>query len=300
LLSLALSLAPTDGRLLESYRAIVAHEALCDVRYSWILRLRTDLVGAPRSLSWPWKEYEPRLSNTTVYTGGRFKHGQHRDAWTPADMFALVPRSLGSRFFSLARSTLQCQKRSANARICGHTVQFYWATPECIYKTHLSRCIGLQHVNLSMPLTAQKLESTPSAHQIPQPKAKPRAEVDSPVPSLLGGVLKPSNYDVLTPPVRDLFRQLGGYSCRHSTAPSRQTEGVLVVVIASTRAGAITWSSFKQHVLLPLKAHLALAVGKNTGEGDMFRTHARYVWEVDEPPNVSARPTFYIDYMYSL
>ena len=67
---------------------------------------------------------------------------------------------------------------------------------------------------------------------------------------------------------------------------------VLAVVIASTRAGHLTFPSFKLHLLDPLRADLALAVAvAPPGRGpDLFRRHAKYVWEVDEPPNTAEVP----------
>ena len=148
------------GRLLVAYHAALEHEAACGpsaLRYGWFLRVRTDLLGTPRHLA-RWPVYRARLRPETVYTGGFWRHGPHADAWTPTDMFGLVPRSLAGRVFSLALRFFECQLREINQRTCGGT--WDWATPECIFKVHLSRCVGLANVlttnGLSVPKGIEK------------------------------------------------------------------------------------------------------------------------------------------------
>ena len=141
------------GRLLHSYVALRDREKACHLSFAYIMRLRTDLIGRPPgNIRWP--NWHPVLVPRLIYTGGSWRHGGHRDAWTPTDMWALVPRALGARFFSLALAFVYtCQAREVNAATCGYT--WDWATPECIYKVHLQRCIGLEQVNTTFGLPSR-------------------------------------------------------------------------------------------------------------------------------------------------
>ena len=56
---------------------------------------------------------------------------------------------------------------------------------------------------------------------------------------------------------------------------------VLVIVLAETRADKLTVESFRDNVLQPLKADLALCVSKSA-EDDEYRRRAKYVWQFDE------------------
>ena len=58
------------------------------------------------------------------------------------DWFAVVPRRLAERFFSLGHSFLRCQHRELNQHFCSGAASWDWAAPECIMKVHLSLCLG--------------------------------------------------------------------------------------------------------------------------------------------------------------
>jgi hypothetical protein len=58
----------------------------------------------------------------------------------------------------------------------------------------------------------------------------------------------------------------------------------LVVILAETRASELTFVSFKQNVLEPLSADLALCIGDNPREArNEFYSHAKYIWKFEEP-----------------
>ena len=60
---------------------------------------------------------------------------------------------------------------------------------------------------------------------------------------------------------------------------------VLVVIIGEARAHELTFALFKQNVLDPLGADLALCVGSPRQQDDdnPFYAHAKHVWEFPEP-----------------
>lgn len=66
--------------------------------------------------------------------------------------------------------------------------------------------------------------------------------------------------------------------------PSNRT---LVIILAQTRAGHLTWGSVKKHLLEPLNADLALCVSHqktaDVESDDPFRANAQYIWEFPEP-----------------
>jgi hypothetical protein len=62
------------------------------------------------------------------------------------------------------------------------------------------------------------------------------------------------------------------------------TNKTLVIVIASTRSGHITWLNFEENVLKHLNADLALAIAREPEQHHkMFHHQAKYLWEIDEP-----------------
>ena len=85
---------------------------------------------------------------------------------------------------------------------------------------------------------------------------------------------------------------LDSMSVGESKPTDKGNSKVLAVVIASTRGGHLTFPCFKMHLLDPLRADLALAVAvAPPGNGpDLFRDHAKYLWEVDEPPKTAGSP----------
>jgi len=56
----------------------------------------------------------------------------------------------------------------------------------------------------------------------------------------------------------------------------------LVCILAQTRAAELTWENFRNNVLTPLDADLALAVAEGNGQTH-FHKAAKYVWECPEP-----------------
>jgi len=64
------------------------------------------------------------------------------------------------------------------------------------------------------------------------------------------------------------------------------SERTLVVIIAETRAGHLTFESFQKHVLKPLHADLALCISDHMtpdlNGSDPYREHANYIWEYPE------------------
>ena len=109
--------------------------------------------------------------------------------------------------------------------------------------------------------------------------------------SEVAGVQIPQGTVTWRPPPSSLLRQIGPFNCKHA-GPTNATDGVLAIVIASTRGHHLTWNNFDQFLLKPLKADLALAVGRNTkdAEHDSFRANAAYIWELDEPPRIAYDP----------
>ena len=63
---------------------------------------------------------------------------------------------------------------------------------------------------------------------------------------------------------------------------------VLVIVLTSARTSRISWNNFKFNILDNLKADLALSVetlNHHTRNKNPFRENAKFVWEMDSPPN---------------
>lgn len=86
-----------------------------------------------------------------------------------------------------------------------------------------------------------------------------------------------------------MLEQLGGKAeCDHSgSVDPPENAGTLVVVICSTRGHHLTWRAFDDNVLRPLQADLALAVSSDavpSWEANSFRSTAKYVWMISEPP----------------
>lgn len=52
----------------------------------------------------------------------------------------------------------------------------------------------------------------------------------------------------------------------------------LVIVLGQARAADLTWESFSNFVLTPLKADLAVCVGEDLEEGNNYLTSAKYKW----------------------
>ena len=68
---------------------------------------------------------------------------------------------------------------------------------------------------------------------------------------------------------------------------------VLVVIIGEARAHELTFALFKQNVLDPIGADLALCVGSPRQQDDdnPFYAHAKHVWEFPEPTDGRCRST---------
>lgn len=72
---------------------------------------------------------------------------------------------------------------------------------------------------------------------------------------------------------------------------------VLVIMICSTRGNQLSWASLKAHLLDELGADLALAVsaaggGARPPTGDLLREHAKFLWEVPDPPGNEYRGAY--------
>jgi hypothetical protein len=158
------------GRQVLAYEMLLAAEATRKLRYSWVVRVRSDFKGVPRAKWPPWPhgwstgqtgqadeasrageagKAIPQVGGNTppnkaasVFMGGLTGWSRRDERWVPYDWFAVVRRHLAERFFSVGFSFLPCQLRSANERYCTGATSWDWASPECILKVHLSLCVG--------------------------------------------------------------------------------------------------------------------------------------------------------------
>lgn len=112
------------------------HERRLGRRYDWVLRLRTDLMGAPATLPHA-AAWRGDINGAPGVCLGTPKVRSDR-VTIPNDQYALLTRAHAAAYMNVSSAFGECQSRRDNARLCGET--WRWPTQECIVARWLVRC----------------------------------------------------------------------------------------------------------------------------------------------------------------
>lgn len=126
---------PQYGRMYDTFEAIRQHEIIGEYLYSWIVRLRCDLLNTP-SLNLNFHSLVDAVHiNGVWHNWGKDSKPQQ---YILRDYYFVVPRLKADSFFSFGLDFLTCQSRKLNMEVC--EVSKWLLFPECVLKTHLKVC----------------------------------------------------------------------------------------------------------------------------------------------------------------